>query len=406
MMRSQRLLIPAILLLLMLWAMPARAQQDQTTYTVQKGDTLALIAQQFDVPVALLAQVNNIENPNLIRVGQVLVIPDQAQIEEHEQNKAAVNETAKDVDMRPLFARSVSRAIGAHLDLFGFGSLAEMMQQLEPLWLRDAALPLPFVHITEPDAIVQGETDVARVTSLAPIPPTGTFQKRPLTFIGDGRDEDGYRFFALLPTGALDRVGIKNLIVATGPISTTLKIAIKAGEFETQHIVLPPDKGGLLDPAKLKAERERLYAIWTKVSGPPRWSEPFKFPIAEGFPRTSPYGTRRSYNGGPVSSYHAGSDWGAPEGTPILAPAPGVVVLAEPLFVRGGAVIIDHGAGVYSNFWHMSQIDVKPGDVVETGDQLGLVGTTGLSTGAHLHWEIRINGLAVDPMQWTEQTFP
>jgi len=82
------------------------------------------------------------------------------------------------------------------------------------------------------------------------------------------------------------------------------------------------------------------------------------------------------------------------------------VVLAEPLFVRGGAVIIDHGAGVYSNFWHMSQIDVKPGDVVQTGDQLGLVGTTGLSTGAHLHWEIRVNGLAVDPLQWTEQTFP
>jgi murein DD-endopeptidase MepM/ murein hydrolase activator NlpD len=83
-----------------------------------------------------------------------------------------------------------------------------------------------------------------------------------------------------------------------------------------------------------------------------------------------------------------------------------MIVLAEPLFVRGGAVIIDHGAGVYSNFWHMSQIDVKPGDVVETGDQLGLVGTTGLSTGAHLHWEIRVNAIAVNPLQWTEQTFP
>jgi len=141
-------------------------------------------------------------------------------------------------------------------------------------------------------------------------------------------------------------------------------------------------------------------------AGPPRWTEPFQFPIGEGFHRTSPYGTRRSYNGGPVSSYHAGSDWGAPEGTPIIAPAPGVIVLAEPLFVRGGAVIIDHGAGVYSNFWHMSQIDVKPGDVVQTGDQLGLVGSTGLSTGAHLHWEIRVNGWRWIPCNGRSRRFP
>jgi murein DD-endopeptidase MepM/ murein hydrolase activator NlpD len=405
--RTQRLLIPAILLLLMLWASPVRAQQDQTTYTVQKGDTLALIAQKYDVPVSLLARVNNITDPNLIRVGQVLIIPDKTQIEEIEkEQESSAGDVLVAPDMTPLFARSLLRVSEAHLNLFGFGAMASLLRQLEPLWLRDEALPLPFLHITAPEAIVQGETDVAWVTSLAPFPPTGSFQKRPLTFIGDGQDEDGYRFFALLPTGALDRVGVKNLIVASGPISTTLKVAVEAGVYDTQNIVLPPDKGGLLDPAKLKEERERLYAIWERISGPPQWTAPFKFPIAEGFPRTSPYGTRRSYNGGPVSSYHAGSDWGAPEGTPIIAPAPGTVVLAEPLFVRGGAVIIDHGAGVYSNFWHMSQIDVKPGDVVQTGDQLGLVGTTGLSTGAHLHWEIRVNGLAVDPLQWTEQTFP
>jgi murein DD-endopeptidase MepM/ murein hydrolase activator NlpD len=210
----------------------------------------------------------------------------------------------------------------------------------------------------------------------------------------------------LLPTGALDKPGDKPLTVQLGAARWETPVTILAGRYETQHIVLPPSKGGLLAPDKLRAERERLAQVWPVISGPPRWDGPFRFPIGEGFHCTSPYGTRRSYNGGPVASYHAGSDWGAPEGTPILAPAPGVIVLAEPLFVRGNAVIIDHGAGVYSNFWHLSEIDVQVGDVVETGDPIGKVGTTGLSTGAHLHWEVRVNGIAVDPMQWTDMTLP
>ncbi len=400
---ARRFLIPIVLLALILWAGPVRAQDGQTQYTVQPGDTLSLIAGRFDVPVDLLAQANEITNPNLIQAGQVLVIPDAAQVQAHQEAAAAQAALA---GMLPGMLNGAAQVNGALVDMLGFGSMRPLLAQMTFLASRNAALPLPFLTLIVPDAIVQGETDVVWVTALTPFVPTGAFQGRELVFIGDGRSEAGYRFFALLPTGALDKPGLKKLMVHIGPVATERNIQIKAGIYETQHIVLPPGKGGLLAPDKLKAERERLYALWGVVSGPPRWTEPFQFPIAEGFPRTSPYGTRRSYNGGPVSSFHAGSDWGAPEGTPILAPAPGVVALAEPLFVRGGAVIIDHGAGVYSNFWHMSQIDVKPGDVVKTGQQLGLVGTTGLSTGAHLHWEIRVNTLAVDPLQWTEQDFP
>ena len=90
----------------------------------------------------------------------------------------------------------------------------------------------------------------------------------------------------------------------------------------------------------------------------------------------------------------------------MLAPASGTVVLAEPLDVRGNAVVIDHGAGVFTGYWHLSQIDVQAGQQVKPGDQLGLVGTTGLSTGNHLHWEMRVHGIAVDPLQWTGKVFP
>jgi murein DD-endopeptidase MepM/ murein hydrolase activator NlpD len=78
------------------------------------------------------------------------------------------------------------------------------------------------------------------------------------------------------------------------------------------------------------------------------------------------------------------------------------VVLADQLFVRGNAVVIDHGRGVLTGYWHMQAIKVKVGERVETGQMLGEVGTTGLSTGPHLHWEMRVNGVAVDPMQWVE----
>jgi murein DD-endopeptidase MepM/ murein hydrolase activator NlpD len=107
-----------------------------------------------------------------------------------------------------------------------------------------------------------------------------------------------------------------------------------------------------------------------------------------------------------VTSYHTGHDYGADAGTPILAPNAGTVALAEPLQVRGNVVILDHGLGVFSAFWHLSRIDVEAGQIVSQGEVVGLVGNTGLSTGPHLHWEMRVLGVPVDPVQWTKRTFP
>jgi murein DD-endopeptidase MepM/ murein hydrolase activator NlpD len=104
-----------------------------------------------------------------------------------------------------------------------------------------------------------------------------------------------------------------------------------------------------------------------------------------------------------VASYHAGQDFGAPTGVAIFAPADGTVAMAEPLDVRGNVVILDHGRGIFTGYWHLSEIMVSPGQQVRTGDVLGLVGTTGLSTGAHLHWELRVYTIAVDPMQFLEE---
>jgi murein DD-endopeptidase MepM/ murein hydrolase activator NlpD len=139
----------------------------------------------------------------------------------------------------------------------------------------------------------------------------------------------------------------------------------------------------------------------------PLWQSSFIYPVDPSTLRiTSNFGTRRSYNSGPVASFHGGTDFGGEIGLPIIVPAAGKVVLAEKLMVRGNAVLIDHGLGLFSGYWHMNGIAVQVGQAVKPGDLIGYLGDTGLVTGPHLHWEMRLNGIAVEPLQWVQQTIP
>lgn len=116
--------------------------------------------------------------------------------------------------------------------------------------------------------------------------------------------------------------------------------------------------------------------------------------------RSGVYGSARIYNGDESRPrVHWGIDVAAPTGTPFVAPAGGVVTLADPnLFFEGGAVFLDHGQGMVSVFMHMSAVDVLPGDVVAQGQVLGKIGSTGRSTGPHLHWGVKVNNAFwVDP---------
>lgn len=123
-------------------------------------------------------------------------------------------------------------------------------------------------------------------------------------------------------------------------------------------------------------------------------------PIVEAYRETSFYGDRRRYiysDGTTARSFHLGMDLAAPTGTPLTAPAPGRVVLAKSRIVTGLTVVIEHMPGVYSVYMHLHRSLVTLGQWVGQGDSLGTIGSTGLATGPHLHWEWRVNGIAVDP---------
>jgi murein DD-endopeptidase MepM/ murein hydrolase activator NlpD len=256
-----------------------------------------------------------------------------------------------------------------------------------------------------PTPVVQGQTLVVRVVLSQPATLVGQFDGRAVPFVTAGKGGWG-----LVGIHALQRTGSYTLTLRARRADGTQAVAevplrVGAGPYETEDIELAPGRESLLDPALVRAEQSHLAEVWSKFSVRPFWEGPFRLPLTTERV-TSSFGTRRSYDKGPVNGFHEGIDFGIEAGTPIYAAAAGRVVLAEPLAVRGNAALIDHGLGVFSGYWHQSKLVVQPGQQVEAGQLIGYVGDTGLVTGAHLHWELRVGGIAVDPTQWTQMSIP
>ncbi len=157
-----------------------------------------------------------------------------------------------------------------------------------------------------------------------------------------------------------------------------------------------------IDQEAIQAERERLFELWEVASPNLQLNTPMQTPVDSFLTISSSFGARRSYNGGPYRTYHEGVDYAAYGGTAVLAPTAGTVIVSEFLYVRGGTIIIDHGLGIYTGYYHLSSIGVEVGTAVQRGDFIGEVGTTGLSTGNHLHWDLLVDAIWVDALSWQE----
>ncbi len=207
------------------------------------------------------------------------------------------------------------------------------------------------------------------------------------------------RWRALLPTSPLDRPGSLLIQASDGAEVQNLTLNLGSRSFPTQRIWLTGSGGAGLHPI----ERERVAQFRATVTPERFWNGLFRRPSAGRI--SAVYGVRRYYNGVFAQDYyHRGVDYAAATGTPIVAPAAGRVLLvgreAQGFRVHGNCVGIDHGQGVLSIFLHLSRIHVQAGQLVQSGQTIGAIGTTGASTGPHLHWGLYVNGVSVDPGPW------
>ena len=147
---------------------------------------------------------------------------------------------------------------------------------------------------------------------------------------------------------------------------------------------------------RISREYNEAMKIYTTVTQKSYITKPFIQPLQSKI--TSAFGKARIYNGS-LKGYHSGTDFRAPIGTPIIAANDGRIALVKERFYSGGTVLIDHGEGIYTCYFHMSAFDVEEGDIVQRGEILGLSGQSGRVTGPHLHFSARINGIQVDPLQ-------
>jgi murein DD-endopeptidase MepM/ murein hydrolase activator NlpD len=174
------------------------------------------------------------------------------------------------------------------------------------------------------------------------------------------------------------------------------RIRIKKRDFGEQRITLPEEMVELDEDTlkQVEEEGEKVKEIWTKERSDRIWRGKFIKPLDGEI--ISPFGVRRILNDLPRNP-HSGVDLRAIMGEEILSSNAGIVVLVGELFFSGKSIIVDHGRGLYTTYFHLSRIDVEEGQRVKKGEILGLAGSTGRSTSPHLHWGVRLHEARVDP---------
>jgi hypothetical protein len=250
-------------------------------------------------------------------------------------------------------------------------------------------------------ALVPGEAVLLRFT-----PTTGTLTSVRGTafgqpFTGYEGGQDG-AWLALVGIDLEARPGPASVDVEArladgSPLTAKLPLKVAPKTFATRRLTVAPEFVTPPPAEQARIERERLLLgrILSTISPRHLWGDGFGRPVDGEV--ISVFGVRSVFNG-EARAPHRGIDLRGATGTPVRAPARGVVVLAEPLYFSGSTVVVDHGLGVFSLLAHLSRIDVKQGSLVVGGDIVGAVGATGRVTGPHLHWTLRIGSATVDPL--------
>ena len=391
-----------------------------TTKIVYYGDSLRGISRSHQIPIDSLAQLNHLTSPSELYPGYNLVIP----IDKN-NSSPTIRSTLKpgqsllelsiiqgENPWKYVFENELQGTWEAvPNDVFHIQRIS--IEEDQTTTNRPSALPEVISGIQiDPSPFIQGKTANIKVTGDAELTLDGLLNDEKLNFFPMNNGE----FVSLQGIHAMTEPGVYTMEIS-GTIPTAYSaenqsfsyaqtVLISSGGYSFDPVLIVPPE--TIDPAVTVPEDAQWFALASPTTPEKMWEGQFQSPAPPPFNECWPsyYGSRRSYNGSPFEYFHSGLDFCGGVGTEILAPANGKVVFAGPLTVRGNATMIDHGWGVYSGYMHQSEILVEVGDLVEIGQLIGLVGGTGRVTGPHLHWEIFVGGIQVDPIDWLQEEFP
>ena len=388
---------------------PASASE----HIVQPGETLNRIAIRYNVTLDQLIAANNIANPDAIYVGQALQLP---------QFNVASNPVIQSVDLEHIMLpgetlASIAARYGITLEaLLRANVLIDdtLIDPSQPIIIPQAQIPQTTAILPDfitqldikPLVLAQGQAGRFRIETSVPAAVTATFLNQSLTFASE-ENRTIHTAFIGVPVSTPSNIYVLDLsIVPNGsdPVSLAANMLVQPIDYGVQTVTIPEALSPLLAPGVEANELNVLRSITSRYSPERYFSGPMGLPAAAVM--NDPFGARRIYNEGVAESFHNGADFAAWPGAAVLASAPGRVVLSDLLHIRGNTIVVDHGWGIYSAYAHMAERNTAVGQFVSTGDAIGIVGTTGRSTGAHLHWEVWVKGVPVDPMQWVAMAFP
>lgn len=290
----------------------------------------------------------------------------------------------------------------------GTAEAAELSTEVPPATNpRTAAMVLataPTIEL-EPDPVGTGEAILVSVVAPGAVAATLRFRGEAVPLMPEGD-----LFWAVVGVPVTAVPGRAVLSIETRTASGAALDVIERG-YEIVAVARPVDAlqlpeemvTTLLAPEVVEEEARLRAQQLSTYDGPPRWRVPFRLPAPGVI--TTEFGSARSVNHGPIGDPHTGADVANALGTPVIAAAPGRVSWVGEMPIRGRSVIIDHGAGVLSGYHHLDGVEVAVGALVEAGEVIGSIGSTGLSTGPHLHWELTVWGINVDPLTWTERLY-
>jgi murein DD-endopeptidase MepM/ murein hydrolase activator NlpD len=453
-----------ILLIFSLTASPVSAQDaGGPVYIVQSGDTLSSIASRFNVTVDDLMTANNITDANLLAAGQQLAIPGLTGVS-GVLNTELINfgDSYRSLMRRTQISEDIFRKLNhivSPTEFYVGASMIITQQQNAPTFSSMS----PAAGESMLEMAVRNNTDVWTVSGLnalagtwaglpgdtlfAPVAGSGqpanglpsafesaTIRSLPLKQGGTGeiivKTQPGVTLGGFLVDQPLhffdmgdgSQVALQGVYVELTPgvypvrLDATLPdgskqsfeqmILVKFGVDNPDLQSVPP-----MDPAIFTSESQQVASIVSTATPTKYWQDQFILPVGLPYCIKEWFGTPRSYtyNGSDYNYFHSGVDYGVCSGDhpfDIYAAASGKVVFVGLLAIRGNTTIVDNGWGVYTLYGHQSRIDVTVGQEVQAGETIGQIGETGHVTGPHLHWELWVNNIQVNPLDWLNQTYP